>query len=54
MQLRGLLTFYNVIAAKNLAKCGKSFIYPETEIDVFSTMEDPLTKQQIEWNLRQV
>ena len=47
-------TFCNVIAAKNLAKCGKSFMYPETKIDVFSAMEDPLTKQQIEWNLRQV
>ena len=29
-------------------------MYPETKIDVFSAMEDPLTKQQIEWNLRQV
>ena len=37
-----------------MGKNGKSFIYPANEIEIISSLEEPLIKQQIEWNIRQV
>lgn len=37
-----------------MEKLGKSFIHPSQHIEVLSSFEDPLFKQQVEWNVRQV
>ena len=37
-----------------MAKTGNSFIYPSTNVEICAYLEDPLIKQQIEWNVRQV
>ena len=37
-----------------MEKLGKSFIHPIQQIEILSSFEDPLFKQQVEWNVRQV
>ena len=45
--------FY-LFSARGMEKLGKSFIHPSKQIEVLSSFEDPLFKQQVEWNVRQV
>ena len=43
-----------LFTAKAMEKLGKSFIHPIQQIEILSSFEDPLFKQQVEWNVRQV